>query len=43
MVRKKEDTVSKSKWLQAVRDRKAKSQTRVSPSKIIKARDANRK
>ena len=30
-------------WLQAVRDRKAVAETRVQPSRILRARDADRK
>ena len=39
----KEDKVPVDIWLQGIRDRKAKSQTRVPLSLIIEARDADRK
>ena len=43
MAAKEENTSSNSIWLRNICDRKGKSQTRVPPSLIIEARDADRK
>ena len=39
----KKDKIPVVRWLQVVRARKAKFQTRITPELIIEARDADRK